>query len=124
MRNTRERLRDAFKELRQQDIIARMNFLCCQSCGCYELAEQCEDKNKRGYVFWHHQDEEHAQETGEYWIAFGGADGTLTPPEKGDSTENIAKDLIVALVRNGLKIKWSGSVDTRVKVFGYLTEVN
>jgi hypothetical protein len=49
----RDRLKDAFKELRvKHDYRARTNFACCGSCGHYELANL---KPPKPYVFWNRQ---------------------------------------------------------------------
>ena len=48
----------AFKELRKNNILAKANHLCCQSCGSSDLCERIntdEVREWKGYVFWHRQ---------------------------------------------------------------------
>ena len=53
----RDRILAAFKKLRQQGYIARTNYLCCGSCGHDACKRTAKERNKRGYVFWHRQEE-------------------------------------------------------------------
>lgn len=52
----------AFKELRQEGIIARSNFDCCGSCATHHLSYDVGEKNKEGAVYWTRQDNRRATE--------------------------------------------------------------
>lgn len=54
----REKIRQAFRELRSQGYIARMNFLCCSSCAWYEITEGKNEDEISKVVFFHQQDNE------------------------------------------------------------------
>ena len=55
--NDRKRISLAFKELRKRGWFARMNFWCCQTCGCSAVPKEYKDKfanpfiaGARGYI--------------------------------------------------------------------------
>jgi len=73
---TRVKVLDTFKELRKEGFLAKDNFRCCQNCAGYNLTVQAEKKisqNKevKGCVYWHKQDEENYRENGEWFLAYG-----------------------------------------------------
>lgn len=101
---TRAKLRKAFVALRRQGYVARMNYLCCQGCGSAAM----DLKDKKGGVFWHHQDDDGFKEDGELYIAF------LT--ENGDGSVKVGEALVAALKAENVWVEWDGSSDTRVLV--------
>lgn len=58
MTTTREKLAAAFKQIRKEGGIARMNFMCCSSCAWYELAEKYGEDETRTMVFWNQQSDD------------------------------------------------------------------
>ena len=72
-------LRAAFKDLRSQGLIARMNYMCCSNCAGYNLTQQAVKKIQKGTpqeeikgcAFWHNQDEMNWKETGKLMIGYG-----------------------------------------------------
>ena len=110
------RLDNAFKQMRKSGLLARQNFSCCQTCGCYELAEKAKkmEKKPKGYVFYHRQDgaqirkEYERGETPSTYLAFGAY---------GDFTKEQVADLVIAcLTANGMTVEWKGDPGTRIKV--------
>lgn len=123
----KEKLNKAFKLLRQNHLVARQDFRCCQSCAGYEIATDVEkmlDNGKRvdGWVFYHNQDSEGAtthryrkEPSGELYLAY--SSGSTNKYEKnGISTLEVGKILAVALTKAGLVFEWDGSEDTRILV--------
>lgn len=101
-----------FPALRKKGIIARANFLCCSSCASYDLATQATAKNKRGWVFWHRQDEQRVMEDGGLYLKFTGSDGCSKPPKNAVSTITIANEVIQELRNAGITYDWDGSTGT------------
>ncbi len=68
----RDRIRDAFKDLRKLGYFARMNFWCCQTCAWYAVPEDKAEK----VVFFHHQDADSFDKIGnlerEMYLAWSG----------------------------------------------------
>lgn len=120
--NTQElknKLRTAFAILRKNGYIARMNFLCCQSCAGYALSEKAHElaergKEIKGVVFYHKQDEENLQRSGECFLAFG--DITHDDKKYGLSTKQVGKIASIILEEVGLQVDWDGTENTRIKV--------
>jgi hypothetical protein len=119
----KEKLKAAFKELRGNGFLARCNFSCCQTCGSYDLSEKAkeiaEKKNirKRGYAFWHKQDEDRLWEHGSVHIAFS----TFTKEDEGFNSDlsdaDVAKEIILALVKQGIRCEWNGDINCRIEAF-------
>lgn len=64
----RSKIRKAFRLLRTEGYMARMNFMCCQSCAWYELSTNEDGSEKTEaelkalkVVFFHEQDNESFQ---------------------------------------------------------------
>lgn len=117
----RERVRKAFVELRKKNILARMNFMCCQSCAGYQLGDDAKKRNAKGWVFWHNQDEDSFQRNHTLFIAFTGVDESGAKPKKANKTVTIGRELYDALKAQGLYVDWNGSKDRRIEVVGYVT---
>lgn len=69
----RQALRKAFSNLRKKNILAKMNFSCCQSCGISEITTLLKEKPHSyiGYVFFDLQDAEDLRDTGKCYLSFG-----------------------------------------------------
>ena len=116
---TRELVIDAFKELRSKGFMARANYLCCQSCAGYALAEDAKKriangKTVNGVYFWHRQDEEDYEEFGHLFIAYG--DVEVEGKTYGLSTEQVGLALVTALVKRGVHVQWNGNTNRRILV--------
>lgn len=109
-----DKLDDAFARLEARGIVARQNFACCQTCGHFEIWGEI-DKMPRdidGYVFYHMQDTESACEIGELYLAYGSV-------ERSDAAAvEIGWRVAVALRAAGLNVRWSGSLQQRIRVTG------
>jgi hypothetical protein len=105
----------AFKMMRTFGLLARQNFLCCQSCGCAEVDNIVAEKRKKkkpvplGYCFYHGQDAERLRYDGKVHLAYGSIDND------GDSTA-VGHIIAHCLDRSGLSFKWDGSRYTRIEV--------
>ena len=67
MMNKKVNLNQAFKELRKLGYFARQNFLCCQSCAWAAVP-----MDAKKVVFYHRQDTEELNKTGECYLAWSG----------------------------------------------------
>lgn len=93
---TRERIKIAFAALRREGYFARMNFMCCQTCGWAAVPKGRADK----VVFYHAQDAEDLAAGRPMMMAWAG-----------DSA------VIVRAFRDaGLKVIWDGDDAKRIAV--------
>ena len=101
--NDNQKIGNAFKELRKMGWFARMNFWCCQSCGCSAIPDEAKDK----FVFYHKQDAEAIRSNGNIM----GMGIHLTHGEGGDANE-----ICAVLRKNGLDVEWNGDMGKRIMV--------
>lgn len=107
----RPMIAEVFKNLRKKGLLARMNFSCCCSCGSYELNDILKtNKNKIGYVFWHHQSEESFKINGRVYLYYGSN-------EDNDSIE-VGKLIVEELNINNIPCCWNGSSHDAILVGG------
>lgn len=125
----------AFIAFRKAGLIARQTFTCCGSCAGYELASGLGDKVKKvwdtkgpvrakmefvklqrkikGVVFYHRQDREGLEESGEVYLAFGDVEahcvGTFGLP-----TVEVGKLITGICTELGIKWEWDGSEHSRI----------
>ena len=94
----------AFEVLnRLENVDARHNFTCCQSCGTAEL-ESLEDAENEtiGYCFYHGQDANGIGERRELYLSYGG----YRTPQYDWSSDEIASIIRERLVDFGLRTEW------------------
>ena len=103
-RTIKERMTKAFRELRKLNIIAKQNFLCCQSCGVSAISEEMEKKQMRGYAFYHRQDNDNLLKEGSVYISY--------------SDVEIGRLVCDKLQTAGLNIMWDGNIQNRIQVIG------
>lgn len=110
----------AFAHLRKKGIIARANFLCCQTCAGYDITQMAvkqvnEGKEVNGCVFWHAQDEQDWQRSGSMHLAYGdmnsGEHGKI-----GLETTEVGKIVVEALKKYNVPYEWNGSAGRRILV--------
>ena len=89
-------LRRAFAALRKAGYFARMNWRCCQGCGCNAIPETYSDK----YVFFHAQDNEDRKAGKDFYLGWAG-DGS---------------EIVCILGENGVRTSWNGDNEKRIKV--------
>lgn len=90
-----------FRALRKKGIVAKQNFLCCQSCGWAELGSQLGDNYEGTIVFYHNQDYdsfEGKELTRKIYLAWHGK----------------AEDIIEEFEKEGFKVEWNGSEHERI----------
>lgn len=113
-------LTEAFQLMRQNGIVARKNFECCQGCGCAAIADLIKKqvaKNKTtvGYCFYHRQDNDNKLDTGRFYLAYG-------TPGEGDSTDpkvtatDVGNIICECLKQVGLLYQWDGTGGNRIRV--------
>jgi hypothetical protein len=110
----RRALREAFKTMRKNGLVARMNFLCCQNCGITQISDELDEgkhRNKIGYAFFHSQDNSDIENRGEVYIAWGHVKDKPNKIEKKQVSDVICN----AIESAGLKVVWDGSSDHRIK---------
>lgn len=115
----------AFSALRKQGIIARQNFLCCQSCASSALSgiavkQHTEGKPVNGVVYYHRQDNNTLKESGYVYLAYGDVSHYEEgKPEvsMGLPTIEVGKLVVKAVAATGLKVDWDGNEGTRIKVY-------
>lgn len=102
MATIEEKLTAAFKALRKANYIARKNYWCCSTCGCYEISCRMKKSPKpfAGYVFYHQQDAADLSRKSETYLTWGG---------DGKAIANILKN-------SGLTVTWDGDISTRIHV--------
>jgi len=99
-------LAKAFKELRKNGFLARMNFSCCQSCASVDL----EDVGNVGqYVFFHKQDAEQRKAGVGFYLAFGNLQNDKLDTEAG-------QDICDMLEKFGVEYQWNGRATTRILI--------
>ena len=112
--SARARVARAFRTLATHNILARTNFLCCQSCGVAGMRARAKGSRWTGYAFYHAQDADAFDATGrlqqEMYIAFGVFAGR-DPKEVGVHVAN-------ALRTAGLTVSWTGRTDQRICITG------
>jgi hypothetical protein len=103
----RERVKNAFKELRKRGYACRMNFMCCGSCASYALHEKYDGKGKKGHVYYSRQGED----------AFRCSEGGWGRGERTDrlhsnlylSWSGDGYEIAAVLRKHGLNVEWEGS---------------
>lgn len=108
--NTYGKLDAAFGILNSKGIVARHNFMDCQSCGYAAMEDEIE-KNSipvRGCTFYHEQDTERAANDGMLFLSHSGVD---------KASDSIANEIIRAIKEQQLHVEWDGSRDSRIQVF-------
>ena len=115
-----DRLGRAVMALEANGVLVRQNFACCQNCGFAAVANEVDNaasqgQTVRGLVFSHWNDTERAVDGYGLGLSYT-AIGDLTSGAHATASLSIASELVDALFREGLKPKWSGKLNQRVKV--------
>lgn len=111
----RLKLKEAFKLLRKQKMIALQNFSCCGSCGSYEISVMGDEKGKKagiypaGYVFYHRQDTDTLKNNGAVYLRYGNFSNKNDRTRKGSlETKEVGKLIVKAMKTVGLETEWDG----------------
>lgn len=113
MRTTRAQIKNLFKALRVDGMVARMSYLCCSGCAAAALDAEYEDG--REAVYFHRQDAE----------AFvGGAlerklhlrFGIVGAAEQGEADAAVARKVVRRAREMGIPASWCGDVGTCIMV--------
>lgn len=111
----RKRLDRAFRALRRRGIFARRNFLCCQGCGCSDIAIRYEDKEfsdkHRAWLFYHQQDESNLGK-GFTYITWGHRDDDAAE----ETLSALATEICGILNKFGLNTEHDGTSSQRIKI--------
>ena len=110
-----DRLDAAFAGLEEGGIVCRQHFSCCGTCGVGEIWDEIEaaregGANVRGYVFYHAQDTERAVDGDGLYLNYG----AVTEGET--AALEVAREVISALERHGLRTEWNGEWSRRIGV--------
>jgi hypothetical protein len=97
----RAALKTIFAKLRKDNLICRMNYLCCMSCASYDLSEKVDNKNADGAVYFHRQDNDNFNETGRLHLRY------FTRTDSGDC-KALAEKVVAALKAENLPVEWDG----------------
>lgn len=108
-KSDKERLSDAFRQMRRHKIVAKQNWQCCQSCGWAAI-----DEKAPNVVFYHRQDSESFK------------DGRLRG--KMHIAHRFAKESIGLLVcailnQNGFYTIWDGTDTSRIAITNMTPEL-
>lgn len=113
-----DRLNGAFKILRRKRILALHNAGVTQSEGLSLISEALEEQRSdgplQGYCFYHQQDIQHAIERGRLLLSYGSVDATR------ETAGRIAALIVEALRKADLQATWSGDIDRRIEVNGFV----
>lgn len=107
-------LNEAFAKLRKAGMIARQNYLCCQSCGCagvdrdFNNLSAEKQKSKLGYCFYHRQGNARRKQSHNFHLTFG-----VFKEGLGDPTA-IGQKIVEVLADCGIPVRWNGNSDTTI----------
>ena len=115
-----DRLERAAVALEANGILVRQNFSCCQACGFDRIPTEVESaatngQTVRGVIFSHWNDTERAIDGRGLGLSYA-AIGAYSPAQYPLAAQTVAAELVEALRREGLSVRWSGSLDQRVTV--------
>jgi len=96
-------IRKAFAKLRTKGWVARMNFMCCGSCGCAELENKYGLKDGDKFVFYHGQGNDNLKANGRVNLIWG-------------ATVEDGGDLVDILDEFGLLPVWNGSTNRTIRI--------
>ena len=123
-REVRVRIARAFRSLRKQGFIARMDYGCCRSCAGGELDALINARNAKGanitmYVYFTRQGTESLKDGHDLYLSYG---APAMSPARTEDAGHLLKD---ALVAEGLTVEWDGSPAMCVKIifWGEITEM-
>jgi len=116
----KNRLNQAFKALRKYGLVAKQNYQCCMGCACGAITEDAEklvDQGKRvtGGVYYHKQAGDNLRAGKEFYVGFG----VITSDKHGKlgtTDEEIGRLVVEEFTRAGLRVQWSGNVNTSILV--------
>jgi len=106
----KKKLRKMFRDLRKHNITARMNFMCCQSCGVNCISEH-KKKNDYGYVFYHNQDNEGLKETNTTYVSWG-----VFEEDDKNKLKELSRTIIKVAEQNYIKVNWNGESSRRIEL--------
>lgn len=101
----KQKVNELFKALRKKGYIAKQNYLCCGSCGAYELGQYFSAKgipegDQRKAVTYCRQSGQHFKETANVYLNWGG-DG---------------HEIVATAVGLGIPFIWDGTKEQRIKL--------
>jgi hypothetical protein len=112
-----DKVGDAFRALRRQGLAAYHpddlgDSSCCGGCAISVISSDLEDQpDKKGCVFYHDQDRESGQESGEMCIRYSSR-------SEGSDADTVAVGNLVAeaLRKQGLVVDWDGNPNRAITV--------
>lgn len=104
----------AFKQLRQLGIIARQNFMCCNSCAGNDIGNYIEKlsdnkrKKIRGMVYFCRQGETSFKETGDLYLQYCDRSTNARPDDVDLSTKEVGKLICSVFKKLNIPYNWNG----------------
>jgi hypothetical protein len=121
----KDRIRNAFVRIRKElGFLARMDYMCCQSCGRCGLEETTafkKSKGKKPYIFWHHQSNEVFDSYGDIGSGRRGRDddGKEFLYLYHEGTLEQIKAAVQIIREEGMGVDWEESLDKAIKVYSH-----
>jgi hypothetical protein len=124
----RDAVKEAFRNLRKDGFVAKMNYLCCGSCAAANIGADFDKKvleglqpnhYPKGVVFFHQQDNQHFEDKGVLYLCYGDIEGSESKAKTELPTIEVGKKVIEAFIKAGIpqtQIEWDGNEDTRIKI--------
>lgn len=127
MSRNQTRIDSVFADLEKRGIIARPDFSCCNGCASGELEDEVKAWTGAvpvtGYVFFHEQATDSANDGGSLWLAHGSllekdTDGN-NETEYGRllaEQERIAEEIVREFREHGFTVNWDGNLARKIAV--------
>jgi hypothetical protein len=117
VKELKNRIAKAFATLRKQGVLARMDFLCCSTCGHDAmdrdaLAMVANGRRIKGYAFYHAQDAQVLEEHGKVHIGYD----YVANPSGSSTAEHIGRLIVETCTAAGLTCEWNGDSNKRILV--------
>lgn len=103
----REKVKTVFAKLRKAGWFARMNFMCCSSCGWAELSEKYGEDDNKNIVFYNKQ-------SADAFDINGNLGNSYLPLQWSGNAREVVAELALA----GFGVEWDGTADKCVMVKG------
>ena len=110
-RETYNRVKKAFRTLRQHNLICRMNHLCCMTCASHDLGTKCNERNKEGAVYFHQQDTDCFWGCSKLHIRYFHND-----EDDDGKTLEVGKLVYQTLKEEGVTVEWDGNAGKTIVV--------
>lgn len=108
---TRAALVKVFAALRKQNLIAKMNHMCCSTCACADLGPKVTEKGADGAVYFHRQDNDGFKECGELHLRY------FSENDDNEKCIEIAHKIQAELGKVKIPSVWDGDTAHTIQIF-------